>query len=65
MQPDYALKARVKLALSDEKGRVIARNESIDHPVQYYVRYVSAQGVQREDWFFSSALLPDMISDEN
>ncbi len=55
----YDLGAKVKLAMSGEKGVVVGRAEYSENPPSYWVRYVAANGQQREGWFNAEALAAD------
>ena len=58
----YELGAPVKLSMSGEQGRVIGIHEALDHPVQYHVRYVAADGRQVEGWFWASEIISNRSS---
>lgn len=55
----HELGAKVALALSGEKGVVVARLESAESSPQYRVRFVAADGRQCEDWFTDPAIVKD------
>lgn len=60
MDGDYifALNQEVELTLSGEQGIVIGRAEYVVGERQYLLRYVSADGVQRESWWNETAVSP-------
>lgn len=51
------LNDRVRLELSEERGKVIAIAVSDEIPEQYFVRYRAADGCQVESWFHREALV--------
>lgn len=53
---EHSIGAHVELAMSKEKGRVIARAKFETGVRQYLVRYMAADGRQTEGWFESDAL---------
>lgn len=53
---EFEMTERAKLALSHEEGEIIGRAEYSTSEPSYLVRYVSADGQQRESWFAESAL---------
>jgi hypothetical protein len=53
---EHCIGAHVELAMSKEKGRVIARAKFETGVRQYLVRYLAADGRQTEGWFESDAL---------
>ena len=55
---DFDLGDDVKLSLSGESGIVIGRADFAESDSQYYVRYLSANGRQVEDWWNANAVLP-------
>lgn len=55
-QFEHSIGAHVELAMSKEKGRVVARAKFETGVRQYLVRYVAADGRQVEGWFESDAL---------
>lgn len=52
----FALNDFVMLTGSAENGQVRARAEYLDRENLYYLRYVTAQGIQAEEWWGESAL---------
>lgn len=50
------LGATVAINLTDYNGQVIGRTEYLDHPPSYFVRFRSAKGDQRQDWFSPDAI---------
>jgi hypothetical protein len=52
----YDLGAKVELKLSGEKGEVAGRAEYLYDENLYWVRYLAADGCQKEDWWRESAL---------
>lgn len=53
----FSLNQVVKLADSDETGKVIARSESLASENQYLIRYKNAEGRLTEVWWGESVLL--------
>lgn len=53
---EHSIGAHVELAMSKEKGRVVARAKFETGVRQYLVRYVAADGRQVEGWFESDAV---------
>ncbi len=52
----FSMSSRVEIACSGEKGVVIGRASYAEYPNCYWVRYATAQGVAREEWWNESAL---------
>lgn len=52
----FELDEPVKLAMTEEAGRVTGRAEYAEQTPRYYVRFVAADGRQVEDWFTGQAL---------
>lgn len=52
----FHLKETVAIAVSGERGEVIARAEYVGQETKYLVRYKRADGVATEAWWASSAL---------
>ena len=52
----FGLNQPVKIKDSGEQGKVIARCESTEAHNNYRVRYVNADGVATERWWFEDAL---------
>lgn len=53
----FVIGANVSLSMSGEKGEIIGRAEYKTESNKYYVRYVTAQGSQTEDWISENALV--------
>lgn len=55
----FDLGEAVAIAVSSEKGHVIARAEYLNSDPQYLVRYQAADGRGTESWWNEDALQPD------
>lgn len=53
----FQIGQQVKLSLSNETGQVIGRAEYQHASNSYYVRYVTTDGRQIEDWISEPALV--------
>lgn len=52
----FGINTAVEMALSGERGIIIGVAEFAESPMQYYVRFVAADGRQCEGWFNREAL---------
>ena len=55
----FQLHEAVAIAISGEKGHVIARAEYAYGEDQYLIRYKNAHGAATEEWWAESALIPE------
>lgn len=53
----FELKAKIKIAISGERGEVIGRAEYTTAEPSYFVRYVTADGRAVEQWWTESSLV--------
>ncbi len=54
----YKLKAKVKMASSDEEGVIVGRADYHSSEDQYFVRYMNANGNQTKCWWDESDIEP-------
>ncbi len=52
----FSLNDKIKLAMTEEKGKVIGRAEYVETTQIYYVRYIAGDGRQCTEWFNGEAL---------
>lgn len=54
----YELNQKVRLAMSNEEGVIVARSQELSGEPQYRIRYLAGDGRQTECWWAESALEP-------